>query len=150
MGTPGHYLLFVINNVGVPSVGKIIQILPSVPEVVMVCPANGGLVEPGTRKLSARVKDRSVVSKVQFSVNGSLFGEVLTGSDTDGHARALSSVCDQQCRRSLGWKDHSHPALRSRSGYGLPSQRRPGRARHAQTLSEGEGSQRRFQGPVLC
>jgi hypothetical protein len=45
---PGHYLLFAINQLGVPSIGQIVRIIPSdAPEIVMISPANGGFVEPG-------------------------------------------------------------------------------------------------------
>ncbi|MBI2924699.1 MAG: DUF1929 domain-containing protein [Verrucomicrobia bacterium] len=64
---PGHYLLFVLNNVGVPSVAEVVQILPSTaPEVVMVCPANGGFVQPGSVKVSAQVKNPASNQTVKF------------------------------------------------------------------------------------
>jgi uncharacterized delta-60 repeat protein len=64
---PGHYLLYVINTVGVPSVAKIVQILPLTdPEIIMACPANGGFVEPGNLKLSARVKNPGANQTVKF------------------------------------------------------------------------------------
>jgi uncharacterized delta-60 repeat protein len=67
---PGHYMLFVINNVGVPSIAKIIQVLPaSAPEIVMVCPANAGFVSPGDIKISAVVKNASDVASVKFYQN---------------------------------------------------------------------------------
>lgn len=67
---PGHYMLFVINNAGVPSVAKMVQVLPaSAPEIVMVCPANAGFVSPGDIKISAAVKNASDVASVKFYQN---------------------------------------------------------------------------------
>jgi uncharacterized delta-60 repeat protein len=82
---PGHYLLFVINNVGVPSVAKVVQIMPSsAPQVVMVSPANGGFVQPGSIKVSAQVRNLANVDFVEFLQGQTQIGVVYTPA-ADGH-----------------------------------------------------------------
>ena len=83
---PGYYMLFVINDAGVPSVAKIIQVLPqNPPEIVMVCPANGGIVPPGNIKVSAKVRNPAAVQRVDFYSGVEPIAQVPASQASDGH-----------------------------------------------------------------
>jgi hypothetical protein len=79
---PGHYMLFLLNGNGVPSVAKIIQISGAgdtqAPTVSMTAPAGGSTVSGTSVTVSATASDNVGVSSVQFLLDGSNLGAPVT------------------------------------------------------------------------
>jgi hypothetical protein len=77
---PGYYMLFIVNNAGVPSVAPFIQITPSTtpPVVNLTAPAPGQVT--GSVTLSATASDSTGIASVRFSVDGSPVGSPLTSA----------------------------------------------------------------------
>ncbi|MGQ0593124.1 MAG: galactose oxidase-like domain-containing protein, partial [Gammaproteobacteria bacterium] len=73
---PGHYLLFILNGNGVPSLAKFVQLggaaAPDTtpPTVSMTAPANGATVSGTAVPVSATASDNVGVAGVQFKLDG--------------------------------------------------------------------------------
>src|SRR5213078_2343655 len=76
LAPPGHYLLFILNANGVPSIAKIVQLGsstapdPTPPTVSMTAPVNGDIVAGTAVTLSATAADNVGVAGVQFKLDG--------------------------------------------------------------------------------
>ena len=76
LAPPGHYLLFILNANGVPSIAKIVQLGGSIapdstpPTVSITAPADGATVSGSAVTLSATAADNVGVAGVQFKLDG--------------------------------------------------------------------------------
>jgi hypothetical protein len=78
LAPPGYYMLFVVNNQGVPSVAPIVQVTSQPPAVTMTAPANGATVSGTSVPISASVTASAPISSVQFLLDGSPLGAPVT------------------------------------------------------------------------
>lgn len=75
---PGHYMLFIVNSQGVPSVAPIVAISPQPPAVTVTEPAAGATVSGTAVAVSATVVDGIPVSGAQLQVDGAPVGPKVT------------------------------------------------------------------------
>jgi hypothetical protein len=75
---PGYYMLFIVNNAGIPSVAPFIQLgaTTTPPTVNMTGPAPGQVT--GSVTLSATASDPSGITSLQFTVDGSPVGSAFS------------------------------------------------------------------------
>lgn len=75
---PGYYMVFIVNDSGVPSVASIVHIGAAVdstpPTVSMTAPANGATVSGTAVTVSATASDNVAVGNVQFLLDGNPLG----------------------------------------------------------------------------
>jgi hypothetical protein len=80
---PGYYLLFILNNAGVPAIAPFLRVMDSAtidstpPAVAIVNPYNGQAVS-GTVAVGADASDNVGVSSVQFQLDGTNLGAADT------------------------------------------------------------------------
>ncbi|MCB0105245.1 MAG: DUF1929 domain-containing protein, partial [Caldilineaceae bacterium] len=76
---PGYYMLFILNDNGVPSIAKFVNIGPGTsPTVSVTAPQNGTTVSGSSVVLSANASDNIGVVGVQFKLDGANIGAEVT------------------------------------------------------------------------
>jgi hypothetical protein len=80
LAPPGTYMLFIVNDKGVPSIAPFITVTPSStpPSVAITAPAGGSV--SGTVPLAATASDTTGIASVQFTVDGNPVGPKLTSA----------------------------------------------------------------------
>jgi hypothetical protein len=78
---PGYYMLFIVDANGVPSVARMLQVVPgnSAPTATLTQPQNGATyTAPATVTLAATASDDGAVAKVEFFNGAAKLGEDTT------------------------------------------------------------------------
>ena len=78
---PGYYMLFIVDANGVPSVARMLQVVPgnSAPTATLTQPPNGATyTAPATVTLAATASDDGAVAKVEFFNGAAKLGEDTT------------------------------------------------------------------------
>jgi len=92
---PGHYMLFAISRFGVPSKAAMVQLLPAGSrDLIMVSPADSGLVRPGPMVVAASIGNFDPASVVTFSqsTDGGTIWTDIQGTvipEDAGHFRSI-------------------------------------------------------------
>ena len=75
LAPPGHYMLFIVNSYGVPSVASFVQVVGDTtpPTVTLTAPSPGVTVSE-TVTVSATASDNAAVAGVQFLLDGNALG----------------------------------------------------------------------------
>jgi hypothetical protein len=75
LAPPGHYMLFIVNSNGVPSVASFVQVVGDTtpPTVALTAPSPGTTVSE-TVTVSATASDNAAVAGVQFLLDGNALG----------------------------------------------------------------------------
>jgi hypothetical protein len=81
LAPPNTYMLFIVNDRGVPSIAPFMKLLPSTvaPTVRVTTPASGATVN-GTVPLTATASDTTGITSLQFTVDGTAVGPRLTSA----------------------------------------------------------------------
>jgi hypothetical protein len=80
LAPPGHYMLFIVNAQGVPSVAPIVAITPQPPAVTITAPSAGASVSGTAVAVSADIVDGIPVSGAQLQVDGTPVGPKVSQS----------------------------------------------------------------------
>jgi hypothetical protein len=85
LAPPGHYMIFILNGNGVPSVSRLVQLSAAPvtdgtpPTVALTAPAAGATVS-GSVTVSATASDNVAIAGVQFLLDGQPLGNEVTQS----------------------------------------------------------------------
>jgi hypothetical protein len=124
---PGPYMLFVVDSAGVPSVAKMVTVLPvdAPPTVSLTQPASGAsFFAPATVNLAASASDDVSVSKVEFFNGATKLGEDATAPYTHAWANVAQGTYSVTARATDGTGKSTTSApvsITVRASNGLPT-----------------------------
>jgi len=124
---PGPYMLFVVDSAGVPSVAKMVTVLPvdAPPTVSLTQPASGAsFFAPATVNLAASASDDVSVSKVEFFNGATKLGEDAIAPYTYAWANVAQGTYSVTARATDGTGKSTTSApvsITVRASNGLPT-----------------------------